>query len=167
MYNSRIVAAFAASTVLLIAGASAGLAQTAIKTIGVIDRDKVVSGFPKAQHAAEQLKKGEESVQKLVESANKQYDEAKKASKSPAELEGMQRQLQVKIDSEVKKLQAQAQQLEGQLESEIEGAIKAEASAAKVDVVIMKQAVLLGGTDLTEGVVKRLAAANKPTGATK
>jgi Skp family chaperone for outer membrane proteins len=43
------------------------------------------------------------------------------------------------------------------LEKEIDDAIKAEATAAKVDAVFMKQAVLVGGTDLTSGVVKRLA----------
>jgi Skp family chaperone for outer membrane proteins len=46
-------------------------------------------------------------------------------------------------------------------------AIKAEAAANKVDVVLMKQAVLFGGVDITEGVVKRLAAAAPAASASK
>ncbi len=75
-------------------------------------------------------------------------------------VEGLQRKLQASIDEEVKKIQGRAQSLETQLEGDIETAIKAEAGARKVDTVLMKQAVLVGGTDMTEGVVKRL----NPTG---
>ncbi|MBY0357070.1 MAG: OmpH family outer membrane protein [Candidatus Obscuribacterales bacterium] len=166
MTHSQKFLALSASAFLTVALSSGAYAQTATpKVIGTIDRDKVVSSYPKAQLAADELKKGEEKVQKLVENANKQYEEAKKASKPPAELEGLQKRLQTEIDAEVKKLQSVAQHLEGQLEGEIETAIKAEASSHKVDVVLMKQAVLLGGVDITEGVVKRLAAAAHAGGA--
>ncbi len=153
---------------------SSAFAQTAVspKVIGVIDRDKVVTAYSKAQTAADELKRSEEKVQKLVEDANKQYEEAKKANKPPAELEGLQKRLQTQIDDEVKRLQSRVQTLESQLEGEIDSAIKAEAAQHRVDVVIMKQAVLLGGVDLTDGVVKRLsmataAGATKSGGATK
>jgi len=135
-----------------------GFAQSPIKmTIGVVDRDKVVTSYPKAQQAAEELKKQEDKVHKLIEDSNKQYEESKAAHKPPAELEGLQRRLQNQIDEEVRKVQSKAQGLEGQLENEIDSAIKAEASNRRVDTVFMKQAVLLGGTDLTDGVIKRLA----------
>lgn len=135
--------------------------------IGVIDRDKVVSGYTKAQQAFDDLKKGEEKVQKLVESANKQYEEAKKANKPPAELEGLQKRLQANIDDEVKKLQANIQGIEGQLEGDIDKAIAAEAASHKVDVVMIKQAVLFGGVDITAGVLSRLSAANTAAAAGK
>lgn len=160
MNNSRKALLLSLSAILSLSAAAPALAQTATpKVIGVIDRDKVVSGYSKAQTAFEDLKKGEEKVQKLVENANKQYEEAKKANKPPAELEGLQRRLQADIDNEVKKLQTSIQGIETQLENEIDGAIKAEAATHKVDVVLMKQAVLLGGIDITDGVLKRLAPA--------
>lgn len=128
-----------------------------VKSVGIIDRDRVVGGYSKAQQAADELKKAEEKVQQLVENANKQYEDAKKANKPQAELEGLQKRLQTSIDNEVKTLQTRMQTLEKQLEGEIDTAIKAEATARNVDVVLMKQAVLLGGTDITDGVVKRLS----------
>jgi Skp family chaperone for outer membrane proteins len=128
-------------------------------TIGLVDKDKVVTSYPKAQTAAEDLKRAEDQVHKLIEDSNKQMEDAKAAHKPPVEIEGLQRRLQTKIDDEVKKIQQRAQTLETQLENEIDTAIKAEAASRKVDTVFMKQAVLLGGVDITDGVVKRLAPA--------
>jgi len=132
--------------------------QTTHINIGLVDRDKVVTSYPKAQQAAEELKRQENKVHKLIEDSNKQYEESKSAHKPPAELEGLQKRLQNQIDDEVKKVQARAQVLESQLETEIDTAIKAEAESKKVDTVLMKQAVLVGGTDITDGVIKRLTA---------
>jgi Skp family chaperone for outer membrane proteins len=153
------------SSFIALSFASQALAQAPRpQTIGVVDKDKVVTSYPKAQQAADSLRKAEETVHKLIEDSNKQYEEAKTAKKPPAELEGLQRRLQTKIDDEVKKIQATAQNLEKQLETEIDDAIKTEATNRKCDAVFMKQAVLVGGVDLTDGVVKRLApgAAQKP-----
>ena len=126
-------------------------------TIGVVDRDKVIGGFTKAKNAAEDLKKAEDNVRKLLEESNKQYETAKAAKKSAAELDSLQKSLQTKIDAEYKKAQSMAQNLEKDLENDIDAAIKAEAADKKVDTVLMKGAVLMGGVDITDGVVKRLA----------
>ena len=140
----------------LATGTDQAFGQAAHINIGLVDRDKVVNSYPKAQQAAEELKRQENKVHKLIEDSNKQYEESKGAHKPPAELEGLQKRLQNQIDDEVKKVQARAQVLESQLETEIDSAIKAEAEVKKIDTVLMKQAVLIGGTDLTDGVIKRL-----------
>lgn len=151
--NSYLSLLLAAEFTVATAGA---FAQTAHWNIGVVDRDKVVTSYSKAQQAAEELKRQEDKVHKLIEESNKQYEESKAAHKPPAELEGLQKRLQNHIDDEVKKVQARAQVLESQLENEIDSAIRGEADTRKVDTVLMKQAVLIGGTDLTDGVIKRL-----------
>jgi Skp family chaperone for outer membrane proteins len=143
---------------MILAGISTQAFAQGPLNIGVVDRDKVVTSYPKAQSAAEELKRSEDKVHKMIEDSNKQYEDQKTAHKPQAELEGLQRRLQTQIDAEVKKIQDRAQGLEAQLESDIDSAIKAEAANKRVDAVFMKQAVLLGGTDLTEGVVKRLTA---------
>jgi Skp family chaperone for outer membrane proteins len=130
------------------------------KVVGIIDRDRVVASYPKAQSAAEELKRLEESLNKVIDDANRQYEEAKKAGKPPAELEGMQKRLQAKIDQEGKGFQARISGLEADLEGAVDSAIKAEAAQRHVDVVFLKQAVLFGGVDLTDGVLKRLVSAN-------
>jgi Skp family chaperone for outer membrane proteins len=166
---SRKLFSLVTGAILLASVAGPAYSQTAVKSqvVGIVDRDKVVTSYPKAQQAADELKKSEEKIHGLIESSNKQYEEAKTAKKPPAELEGLQKRLQNQINDEVKRVQDRAQTLESQLENEIDNAIKAEAAARKVDVVIMKQAVLMGGTDITEGVVKRLSSVASAGGTAK
>jgi hypothetical protein len=71
--------AVALGAVLAASVAQSAFAQSAI---GVVDREKVITSFNKAQKAAEDLKKVEENVRKLLEDSNKQYEEAK-AKNSP------------------------------------------------------------------------------------
>lgn len=169
MRNSQKLLSLITGCVLTVGLATSASAQSAAvaQNVGVVDRDKVVTSYPKAKQAAEELKKSEESVHKLIETSNKKYEEAKTARKPPAELEGLQRRLQKQIDTEVRKVQARAQELEKQLENDIDAAIKTEATSRKVDVVILKQAVLLGGTDLTDGVIKRLNTVASASGGAK
>jgi Skp family chaperone for outer membrane proteins len=127
-------------------------------TIGVVDRQKVITSFAKAQQAAEELKKAEDSVRGMLESSNKQFEDAKAAKKPQAELEALQKRLQLKIDAEYTGAQKRAQQLEAQLEKDIDKAIKDEAAIHNIDTVFVKDSVLLGGIDITDGVVKRLPA---------
>lgn len=158
MFSSQKGAAYITTVTFLIGAAMPAFAQaTHPLSIGVVDKDKVVVNYPHAQQAAEEIRKAEERVHKLIEDSNKQFEDAKLAHKQPAELEGLQRRLQSQIDDEAKKIQSRAQNLESQLEQEMDSAIKAEAANRKVDTVLLKQAVLIGGVDITEGVVKRLS----------
>ncbi len=162
MFYSHKSAAIFTSTILALGFATQAFGQaTHAGAVGTVDRDKVITSYPKAQQYADELKKAEDKVHKLIEDSNKQYEDAKNAHKSPSELEGLQRRLQTSIDDEVKRIQARAQSLESQLETDIETAIKAEAASRKVDMVLMKQLVLVGGSDMTDAVVKRL----NPSGA--
>ena len=127
-------------------------------TIGIVDRQKVITSFAKAQTAAEELKKAEDSVRGMLESSNKQFEDAKAAKKPQAELEALQKKLQVKIDEQYTAAQKRAQTLEAQLEKDIDKAIRDEAASHNLDTVLVKDSVLMGGVDITEGVVKRLPA---------
>jgi Skp family chaperone for outer membrane proteins len=159
--------AMLASVILASATVSAGqaLAQGATQagaaksmSIGIVDRQKVITSFAKAQQAAEGLKKAEDTVRGMLESSNKKFEDAKAAKKPQSELEALQKNLQKDIDAAYTKAQSRAQNLEAQLEKDIDKAIKDEADAHKLDTVLVKDSVLLGGIDITDGVVKRLPA---------
>jgi len=147
------------------APAAAPVAKSGGGGIGVVDPDKVVKAYPKAEQLAKDLKKEEDRVHKMIEDGNRELEKAKTDRKPPAELEGLQRRLQESIDTEVKKVQGRAQSLETQLESDVQNAIKAEAAARKLDIVLLKPVVFMGGIDLTDSVMKRLAAAGAPAAA--
>ena len=149
------------TSVILSAGiAGQALAQGAAGAkIGIVDRNKVITSFTKAQQAAEELKKAEDKVRGMLESSNKKFEDAKNAKKPAAELEALQKSLQKQIDAEYTSAQSRAQTLEATLEKDIDKAIKDEAAAHNLDTVLLKDSVLLGGVDITEGVVKRLPTA--------
>ena len=79
-------------------------------------------------------------------------------------MSGLHKRLQGTIDEEFKKFQNKALTMEKQLETELDNAIKAEAKAKNLNSVLDKSAVLLGGTDITDGVAQRLAASPTVTG---
>jgi len=143
---------------VVLAASLAGQAMAQGAKIGIVDRNKVITSFTKAQQAAQELKGQEDKVRNLLESSNKKYEEAKAAKKTSAELKALQDSLQKQIDTEYKSAQGRAQTLESQLESDIDKAIKDEAASKSLDTVLVKDSVLLGGTDITEGVIKRLPA---------
>jgi Skp family chaperone for outer membrane proteins len=132
------------------------------QVIGTVNREKIVNAYPKAQSAEQEMKRAEEKIQKLIAESNKQLDEATKANKPQAEMDGMKAKLQKSIDEELQKVQSRAQTLITEIDKELEGAIKQEAADNKVDIVLEQKAVVIGGKDLTDGVVKRLAAAATP-----
>src|ERR1700733_13834837 len=99
MFYSQKGTALFISSAMAIGMASQVFAQIT-HSLGIVDRDKVITSYPKAQQYADELKKSEDKVHKLIEDSNKQYEEAKTAHKSPSELEGLQRRLQSSIDDE-------------------------------------------------------------------
>ena len=127
------------------------------QVLGVVDRDRVVISYSRAAQAANELKQSEEKVHKLLEYSNQQYEAAKKAHKAPAELQGLERRLRAQIEGEVKRVESRAQVLESQLQADIDTAIKNEAASRKIDLVMLRSAVPMGGTDITPGVIKRLS----------
>ncbi len=157
MRNSHKLLSIALLAATMALPASAQQATTKM-SIGLIDREKLLTSYSKAEAAAKDFKLAQDRVQKIMEDGQKEYDTAKNAHKPPAELEGLKKRLETTVDDEMKKLSAKAQALETQLEADVDAAVKAEATARKIDVVMIKQAVFMGGTDITEGVLKRLTA---------
>ena len=147
----------------VLAQAQPPAAPKSASSIGLVDRDKVVLAYPKAEQLAKQLKAEEDRVHKMIEDGNRQLEDAKNQHKPPAELEGLQRRLQDTVDGEVKKVQAKAASLETQLENDVQAAIKAEAASRKIDIVLWKPVVFMGGVDLTDAIMKRLSVANANT----
>ncbi len=126
-------------------------------SIGVVDKVKLYSNYPRLKTAADDIKKDEDHIHQLIERSNKEFDTAKKAKKPEQELNNMHKRLQGQIDEEFKKFQTKALDVEKALEKELDDAIKAEAKAKGLNAVLDKSAVLLGGVDITDGVSARLA----------
>ena len=72
MFYSHKSAAIFTSTILALGFATQAFGQaTHAGAVGTVDRDKVITSYPKAQQYADELKKAEDKVHKLIEDSNK------------------------------------------------------------------------------------------------
>lgn len=148
MFNSkaRVRGIALAITVAFLLGV-VGMAITAVpaaaapsSTIGVVNMQMLVEQHPdtaKAQHAMEQE----------VELAKKDF-EAKTANMNDKEKQDYANQLQ-------QRLMIKEQELRGSIFDKINASIKTVADSKGLSVVIEKGAVMYGGTDITDEVVKK------------
>jgi outer membrane protein len=128
-----LVMVFAAS--LLLGGCGTN------QSVGVVDVNKVVSDSPKLKGLQEQLnEKGKELSDQL---------EKDKASLSPEEF---QKKQQVAYD-EFMKIK---QDMEGQFDTTMKQTLEQVAKDKKLGVILYKNGVAQGGTDVTDDVIKKL-----------
>jgi len=127
-----------------------GLAVKAkASAIGYIDVQRIFKEYKEIANAEVELKKEEEAFKKEYEERKKKLDEAQQAGKTKEELD----QLQKDFEEELKPLKDKLDTLNKRLTEELQGKIvKAVEKVAKklgIDLVMDKQAIITGGTDLT------------------
>lgn len=121
---------------LALAGCNSGQA-----TIGVLDVNKVMSDSPKIKQFQDQLNtKGKELSDQL---------EKDKASISPEEFQKRQ-------ETAYGEFLKTKQELEGQIDSSIKQAIEQVSKEKKLGVVLYKNSVATGGTDVTDAVIQKM-----------
>lgn len=132
-------------------------AQEDGQKIGVVQMQTVLSKHPKLKQLETNLKAEEERLHKMIERSNKDYQDAKKQKKPEAELKTLRTNLQGQIDKEVNTYQKKLMAKEKNLQDELYSAIEAEAKSKNLTTVMKKSAILVGGVDITDGVVQRIA----------
>jgi len=120
--------------------------------VGVVDLDRIVNNYSKAQDVSADLKVKEAELQKFLADAQKQL----KDTTSPVEKKNLEDKLtqQFKAKSDEFK-DAQIKQWK-QIEDNIFSAIETVSKTNKLDVVLVKSSVLYGGTDVTEQILTLL-----------
>lgn len=137
-----IALVFIGSVVALALTQSGGIASAASSSsVGVIDREEVLTQHPQSASLDEQMRTAITEVQKDFEE--------KSAGMSDQEKQDYYRQCQQRLQ------QKQAELLDPILKS-VDDAIKQVADAKGLSVVIEKAAVVYGGQDITQDVIKKL-----------
>lgn len=127
------------------------------ESIGFIDIQKVFTGYEKTQSAQDKFRDKEQALQKEIEEKQKEIEKAKEDKKSEADI----RELIDRLDNELEPKRRELLEIREALTNEIQNdIIKATEAAAKdlgIDVVVDKQAVIVGGIDMTSLVIEKLS----------
>lgn len=130
-------------TVVIIAAAAllGGCSGSGQNTVGVLDVNKVMSDSPKVKQFQDQLNtRGKELSDQL---------EKDKPNISAEEYQKRQ-------EAAYAEFLKTKQELEGQIDSTIKQALEQVAQEKKMGVVLYKNGVAQGGTDITEDVLKKM-----------
>lgn len=128
----------------------------AASTIGFIDVQKVFNEYKETEKAQAKLAKKEESFKKEFEESQKELQKAEKEGKSREELESLKEKLEKKLEPKRKELLKLNEQLTLDLQKKIVDAVKKVSKKVGLEVVVDKQVIVVGGTDLSDMVLKEL-----------
>ena len=128
---------------------------SAIK-IAYINSPRVLQESPAAQKVLQEIQKAEAELNKKVQVKREEMKKAQEAKKSETELQMLAEKMKLELEPEAKKIQEDAAQKTGALETKLMDTIKVIAEQGKYDYVLIKDAVLYGGADITDEVIKKL-----------
>lgn len=124
--------------------------------VGVVDSNKILQTYPKAQRLMQDIAKAEADLNKKILEKKQALDKAKSENKTQTELQMMAEQMRLEIEPEAKKIEADSNKRSDEIEGTIKAAIEKSAKEGKYDIVLIKEAVLYGGTDLSDSVLQTL-----------
>lgn len=136
---------------------SGALGTAFADTIGLIDLDKVVAGYNKAQSVMADIKVKEAELRKMQADFVKQLEENKKNNpKNPIANEQMEKDLSTKLNAKLSEYRDWTATKQKEIDRDLETTIKDVAKSKNIDVVLSKQAVFQGGLDITNDVLGKL-----------
>lgn len=134
--------------------------------VAIVDTKKILesSQLPQALNSAQkEVENFKVESQKIRLNKSKELEDAREKKATDADLKKMTEQFQKEIESREQqglaledKKRKELEDLSAKLRTKVDEAIKAVAQEKKLDVVVDKQAVLFGGVDITEDVIKKI-----------
>ena len=145
------------TAVLTLALATTGALATWADAIGYVNLDQVVNGYDKAQTTFADIKVREAEIRKQQAEYLRQIRKNQKANaKSPVANDTMTKQLKERLSASMTEFKDWSTKQQKELDNTINTTIKTVAKQKNISMVVNKQAVVLGGTDLTADVITAL-----------
>ena len=124
--------------------------------VAFVDSNKVLQEYSVAQKMLQDLAKAESALNKKIADKKALIEQAKSAKKTETEIQMLAEQMRLEIEPEARKLEDDTNKRSDEIEINIKNAIDLVAKEAKYDVVMIKEAVLYGGVDISDEVLKKL-----------
>ncbi|MEI7473913.1 MAG: OmpH family outer membrane protein [bacterium] len=128
-----------------------GMAANA-DTIGVVDLDKILANYTKAQSVSADLQVKEAELQKFIADAQKQL----KTAATPLEKKNLEDKLTQDFQTKGQSFKDEQAKQWKMIEDTVYSSIQTVAKSKKIDVVINESSVLMGGIDITDDVTAYL-----------
>lgn len=122
------------------------------RDFGVVDLNKVVDNYTKAQEVSAELKVKESELQKFVMKAQQKVKNAKTPLEKKNLEEKFGEEFNIKRQAFVKEQSEKWEAVENDIYDSIEEIYKDK----KFDMVFNKQGVIIGGEDITDELIKKL-----------
>jgi len=152
------IATLAMTGLLLTVGAARVFAAD---SIGTVDYDRLVRSYNKAQAFSEDMKTKEAELEKTRNEYVKQIKDTKaKSPNNPVAVDQLQKKLEDQLNAKVETFRTQEEGQAKVIEAEMNAAIEGAAKAKSLSVILAKQTVFVGGTDITTDVLSRLNASS-------
>lgn len=144
---------------VLVIGLGSLRAAQAADTIGTIDYEKLIRSYNKAQMFNDDMKAKEADLEKMQAEFVKQIREAKtKQPNNPVAVDQLQKSLEEKLAAKVNEYRDTQAAKAKSLETAMTTTIEEVARGKNLSVIIAKQSVFVGGTDITNEVLSKLNA---------
>lgn len=125
-------------------------------TIGYIDSQQVLQQYNKSLAAQSDLAQKQKEFQDLLVEKQKELETAQAENKTEEELVQLKQELEQELQPKKDELLELNQNLSMEIEQDIIEATKSIAKQLRVDVVVDKQVIIVGGMDLTSLVLSKL-----------
>ena len=126
------------------------------ETIGYIDVQKVFSSYKATKTAQTKIAKKEAAYKKEFDKYQKIIEDARKAKKPQKEIDALIKKYEKKLQPMKKELVQLNNILTTKLQNDIVSTVKVVAKELGVDLVLDKQALIVGGMDLSGMVINKL-----------
>jgi outer membrane protein len=129
--------------------------ETAYK-IAYIDSDRILKEYSAAQDLLRDLAKAEAELNKKILAKRQEIQKAKAAKKTETEIQMMAEKIRLELEPEAKRIEDESALKSKEIEDKVDAVIKEFAKKSKYDIVVVKEAVLYGGTDVTDEILTKL-----------
>lgn len=133
-----------------------GAATEASYKIAFIDSERILKEYSEAQKLLENLAKAEAELNKKILAKRQEIQKARAAKKTDTELQMMAEKIRLELEPEAKRIEEESASKSKEIEDKVDAVIKEFASKSKYDIVLLKEAVMYGGTDVTNEILTKL-----------
>ena len=146
---------------LIIANQVFAVEHKKVLRVGTVNSAEIIKNYAEAQKLLNDLSKAEKTITDKLSSKRQEIEKAKAANKTETELKLLVEQLRMELEPEAKRLEADTKKRSAQIEANVKAAIGEIAEDKHYHLVLSQEAVLYGGTDISNEIITKLNATKK------